>query len=178
MANNSPSVLWKNSSKKHDGLQIKAPVLRYFFDEGKGDVVRDSGLASNHLNLLIPKYIRTKKESFLSLSFNSLLNKSRFSDLIINVLIFIPLGILIHGILRIHYGLTLKISLIVFLIGFLFSFGVESIQHFTMTRDSSLIDVATNMMGTVIGILIYRVYILYLKYQAECLQTILRDRKN
>ncbi|MEA1948129.1 MAG: hypothetical protein U9N83_12610, partial [Thermodesulfobacteriota bacterium] len=60
--------------------------------------------------------------------------------------------------------------------GTLFTLGVESIQHFSMTRDSSLIDVFTNMTGIAIGIMIDRVYNLFLNYKAERLQMLLYDR--
>jgi glycopeptide antibiotics resistance protein len=105
-------------------------------------------------------------------------SKSGFSDVIINILIFIPLGILIHGMLRVRCGLALKISLAAFLAGTSFTFGVESIQHLSLTRHSSLIDVSMNMTGTALGVAIDRVYNLFLNYRAERLQMLLGDRTN
>ena len=78
--------------------------------------------------------------------------------------------------LRDQWGLTLKISLAALLAGTLFTLGVESIQHFSLTRNSSLIDVATNMSGTALGVAIDRVYNLFLNYRAERLQMLLHDR--
>jgi len=159
------------------GYKAKGLVARYLFDEKKEDVIHDSGSVLNPVNLFIPKYIRFKSESFLSFSIGSLQDKSRFSDIIINILIFIPLGALIHGMLRTRYGLTLMISLATLLAGTLFTLGVESIQYFSMTRNSSLIDVSANMTGTAIGVVIERVYQLFLDYQADRLQMFLYDRK-
>jgi len=78
--------------------------------------------------------------------------------------------------LRTRFGLALKISLAGLLVGTLFTLGVESIQHFSMTRDSSLIGVFTNMTGIAIDIMIDRVYNMFLNYQAERLQKLLYDR--
>jgi VanZ family protein len=159
-------------------VKTKVPVTRYLFDHGKGDVIHDSGSDSSSVNLFIPKYIQQAAKPFLEFSKSYINSKSGFSDAIINILIFIPLGILMHGMLRTRYGLTLKISLAALLVGTLFTLGAESMQHFSFTRNSSLIDVSTNMTGIVLGIAIDRVYDLFLNYRAERLQMLLCDRTN
>jgi len=156
---------------KHSYFKAKGPVAKYFFDEDKGSVIHDSGSLSIPVNLSLPKYIGHKIKPFLSVSIDYLQNDSRYSDIIINILIFILLGILIQGVLRTRYGLTLKISLATLLAGTLFSLGVESLQHFSMTRNSSLIDVATNMTGVAIGIVMDRFYNIFLNYKAKHLWT-------
>lgn len=110
----------------------------------------------------MPKYIRIKTKPFLSFSNGSLVNDSGFPDIIINKLIFIPLGILIHGKLRTHFGITLKISLATLLAATLFVLVVESLKHFSLTRNYSLINVFANMTGIAIGIVIDSVYSLFL----------------
>lgn len=153
------------------------PVVRYLFEEGKGDVIHDSGSLSKPLNLSIPEYIRHKRRPFLEITRDDLQRMSRISDLIVNILIFIPLGILIHGMLRTRYGLTIKMSLITLLAGILFSLGIESIQHFSLARSSSLIDVFMNMTGIAIGIVMDRFYNLFLNYRCKRLYILLNDRK-
>jgi VanZ family protein len=160
------------------GVKAKVPVARYLFDHGKGDVIHDSGSNFGPVNLFIPKYIQQATKPFLDFSKRNMHSKSGFSDVIINILIFIPLGILIHGMLRVRCGLALKISLAAFLAGTSFTFGVESIQHLSLTRHSSLIDVSMNMTGTALGVAIDRVYNLFLNYRAERLQMLLGDRTN
>jgi VanZ family protein len=161
-----------------DGTDVKAnlPVTRYLFDRGKGDVIHDSGSESSSGNLFIPKYIQQATKPFLDFSKSYINNKLWFPDVTINILIFIPLGILIHGMFRVRWGLTLKISLAALLAGTLFTLGVESMQHFSLTRYSSLIDVSTNMTGIALGIAIDRVYDLFLNHRAERLQILLCDR--
>ena len=177
MTNVYPPDLRRGDNKKQAEFRAKDPVARYAFDEGKDAVIHDSGRASTPVNLYIPKYINHKIAPFLDFSIDSLQSKSNFSDIIINILIFIPFGLLIHGMLRTRYELTLKISLVALLVGTLFSLSVESLQYFSMTRNSSLIDVATNMTGTAIGIVMDRCYTLFLNYKAKQLEMILFDRK-
>ena len=172
-----PPDLRREGNTKYADLRANDPVARYVFDEGKGNVIHDSGSLSNPLNLYIPKYINHKLSPFLNTSIGTLESLSQFSDIIINILIFIPFGMLFHGMLRSRYGLTLKISLAVLVIGTLFSLGIESVQYFSITRNSSLIDVATNMTGTAIGIVMDRCYTFYLNYQAKHLEMLLYDRK-
>jgi len=152
-------------------FNIKGPVVRYLFSEGKEDVIHDSGSVSPYLNLFLPKNIKLKPEPFLNMSFGSLHDAKTFSDIVINILIFIPLGMLVHGKLRTRFEPSKMVSLSALLIGTLFSLGVESAQYYLMTRHSSLLDVATNMTGTAIGIVIDRFYSLYLNYQTKHLWT-------
>ena len=158
------------------GVKAKVPVTRYLFDHGKGDVIHDSGSGLSPVNLFIPRIIQQADKPFLDFSEHYIYNKTSFSDIIINILIFIPLGIFIHGMLRIRFGLAVTISLAALLAGTLFTLGVESMQHLSLTRNSSLIDVSTNIIGTALGIAIDRAYDLFLNYRAERLQMLLHDR--
>lgn len=163
--NTRPPVKLSKGNINRSDIEVKGPVARYFFDEGKGHIIHDSGSDLSPVNLFIPKYIENKVEPFFDISMDYLKKNFRPSDIILNILIFIPLGILIHGMLRTRYGATLKISLITLLAGTLFSISIESLQHFSMTRDSSLIDVFTNMSGVAIGIVIGRFYNHFLIYK-------------
>ena len=174
--NTRPLVFWKKDSIRDTRLKARGPLLKYLFDEGKGSVIHDTGSGLSPVNLMITEYIRPINKPFLDISRDYLQRKSQFSDIIINILIFIPLGMLIHGLLRTRYGLTLKISLATLLAGTVFSLSIESLQHFSMTRQSSFIDVSINMIGIAIGIVIDRFYNLFLNYQAKHLQRLLYNR--
>ena len=121
-------MLINKKEAKPNSSQAKDPVSRYLFEEEKGHVIHDSGSVLNPINLLLPKYKRYKKEPFFSFSFDSLQGKSGFSDLIINIFIFIPLGIFIHGMLRTHFWMTMKISLA--------TYSVEPYSHKGLNRYS------------------------------------------
>ena len=169
--NTRPPASYRKDGSKDIGFNSKGPVSRYLFEEGNGNVIHDTGSNFSAVNLSMPKFIMHKAKAFLGVSTDYLQNESRYSDIVINILIFIPLGILIHGMLRTRFGLMLTISLAALLAGTLLSLGVESLQYFTMTRNSSLIDVFTNMTGTAIGIVMDRCYNLFLNYQAKHLWT-------
>jgi glycopeptide antibiotics resistance protein len=82
-----------------------------------------------------------------------------FGDVVLNVLVFFPVGFLFYGWLRSNgrcSGLTRV--LIVFFSGTLLSLGAESMQHFSATRHSSVIDLTMNATGTAAGILLNWVY--------------------
>ena len=168
----------QEGNAQHTVFKDGEPVVRYLFDEGKGTVIHDSGLISKPVNLSMPEYIRHETKPFLDVSVDYLQSRSGFSDLMINILIFIPLGILIHGMLKGCYGLTLKISLVTVFVGTLFSMGIESLQYFSATRTSSLVDVSANMVGTALGIVMARCYYFFLNYQAKHLKMLLYDRKD
>jgi VanZ family protein len=73
-------------------------------------------------------------------------------DFVLNLLLFMPLGALLH-----HEGQrrSLKLRSIVILTvatGFLISMTVEYFQRFLPTRDSSLIDVLANVAGGLVGV--------------------------
>ena len=161
---------------ENDGFRLKIPVARYLFSERKGDTIYDSGSNLSPVNLFMPKYIWGGTQPFQYFQKGYFKSHRWFSDVIINILIFIPLGILLHGMLRVRWGLTLKISLAALLAGTLFTLGVESMQLFSLTRNPSFIDVAMNMSGTALGIAMDRGYNLFLNYRAERLQMLLHDR--
>lgn len=147
-------------------------VARYLFDEGEGATIHDSGSGLSPADLFIPKYIWRGNSPLLDFSRGYFKSNSWFSDVVINIMIFIPLGFFLHGILRVRYGLTSKVSLAALLAGALLTLGVESLQHFSLTRSSSLIDVTTNVAGTALGIAIDKAYNLYLNHRAKGLQSL------
>jgi VanZ family protein len=171
-------ILWRKGTPKHAVFKEEDPIVRYLFNEGQGNMIHDSGSVSNPINLTIPKYISHELKPFLNASTDYLRNEARYSDIIINILIFIPLGIFLQGFLRVRYGLTMKISFATLICGTLFALIIESLQYFSATRASSLIDVATNMIGIAIGIVMEVCYIYFLNYQAKRLQMFLYDRKD
>ncbi len=156
--------------------QAQAPVTRYLFNEGQGDVIKDSGSNPDPVNLVMPTYIRQGTQKFLNYSLDYFHSSTWLSDVIINILIFIPLGFLIHGMLRSRNRTGLKATLLALFAGAIFTVGIETIQFFSLTRNSSLIDVFMNMTGTAVGIATDKFYVLYLNHRAGNLQMLLEDR--
>lgn len=148
-------------------------VARYLFEEQHGDRIGDSGETKAPLDLYIPTAIQTQKKSYLDFShilFSKNSKQALFGDVILNIIIFIPIGFLLHAVLRRHCESSLKTAAFVFIIGTLFTFGIESLQYFSLTRYSSLVDMINNMVGTAVGIATDIFYIGYLKSQRRSLQ--------
>jgi VanZ family protein len=146
-------------------------VARYLFEERHGDRIGDSGETKAPLDLYIPTAIQ--KKSYLDFShilFSKNSKRALFGDVILNIIIFIPIGFLLHAVLRRHCESSLKTAAFVFIIGTLFTFGIESLQYFSLTRHSSLVDMINNMVGTAVGIATDIFYIGYLKSQRRSLQ--------
>lgn len=148
-------------------------VARYLFEERRGDRIGDSDKTKAPLDLYIPPAIQTQKKSYLDFSYRLFSKNSKqalFGDVILNIIIFIPMGFLLHAVLRRHCESSLKTAAFVFIIGTLFTFAIESLQYFSLTRSSSLVDMINNMVGTAIGIATDIFYIGYLKSQRKSLQ--------
>jgi glycopeptide antibiotics resistance protein len=89
------------------------------------------------------------------------------SDVIANILFFMPLGILLslRKILKYYRNFSLKDWFQIFSIGFSVSLMVEFLQLFTFDRHSSLIDLLANTLGNWLGAVF--MLAIYLKFHAE-----------
>jgi len=76
------------------------------------------------------------------------------SDLLTNILVYIPLGFLISAIRSDKLGIGVRI-LLATATGTLLSLFMESIQLFLPSRSSSLVDLLLNMLSTLLGALAY-----------------------
>jgi glycopeptide antibiotics resistance protein len=74
---------------------------------------------------------------------------------VLNMLLFVPLGILVYGGRRRAHAL-LPTLILVGSVGFLISFIVECLQRLLPGRESSLVDVAANTAGALVGVFISR----------------------
>ncbi|TVR66322.1 MAG: DUF4962 domain-containing protein [Candidatus Competibacteraceae bacterium] len=73
-----------------------------------------------------------------------------FTDLVLNVLVYMPLGLLLVMGLRRFLGI-LNALLVAVLMGGALSFTLEVLQNYIPVRVSSLSDLLTNLIGTVLG---------------------------
>ena len=160
----SKEEVWKNymagkvldaTKKTPDGRITDGLVALYLFNEGEGNWVLDRSGSPSPLNLKIPAGLWVVNESFRAHPYNT---KIDISDMIINIIIFIPLGFLFHAAIRYRYGSSLKIITLIFVSGILFTLGIESMQYFSLTRYASIVDVLSNMTGTALGITIDKSY--------------------
>ena len=84
-------------------------------------------------------------------------NRSFLKDVIVNILGFIPFGFVFYAWRRDSAtGKDFSIVLFVVLLGAGISLAIELLQVFLPTRDSSLTDLISNILGTYVGILLFR----------------------
>jgi hypothetical protein len=145
-------------------LPERGLVANYLFAEGKGNFVGDSADNGKAINLHIPKYARNYVYPYMRWPDEVLVQARKYNDTILNILGLIPFGFLMHGTLRDKFGISWRLSAMVLCIGFLSILVIESLQHFSISRDSSLLDLLNNMLGIVIGIIIDRSYIKHVQY--------------
>ena len=83
---------------------------------------------------------------------------------LLNVLMFAPIGLALPFVLkRPVFGRTV-------LVGFCFTFAIEFLQGFSLSRDGSIDDVIGNTLGVVVGYLLYLLMkLLFPKLTAKCM---------
>jgi hypothetical protein len=123
----------------------------YLFDEHRGQLIRD--LAGRMPDLLIPSRFRVLRPSVLSFPWP--LRPSDFEDTAVNILGFLPFGFLLTAYLRevanCDRGRALGMAVV---IGGLASLGIELLQVYLPSRDSSLLDLLNNVLGSGLGALV------------------------
>ena len=123
-------------------------VVKYTFANAKGMKVPNILGDGNYL--LIPERFDLKQRPLE----RSIGYKINVEDVVINVLGFIPLGFL--GVLWLRQrmrGPIVRVAVLVVLAGFAVSFGIEQAQAYLPTRNSSLLDLITNVIGTIFGVI-------------------------
>lgn len=120
----------------------------YPLDEKRGELIHNR--AGPMPDLVIPGHFQPLRRVFLETSFT--VGKSDLLDSAINILGFIPFGLLMSAYL--HRGLSFpryRSILLAIVIGGLISLLIECLQAYLPTRTSSLPDVINNILGTAIG---------------------------
>lgn len=89
------------------------------------------------------------------------------SDIVANMIFFIPLGVLftLRIILSEYRNLRIKEWLKVIISGAIVSISVEVLQIFTFDRQTSFTDIIMNSLGTLVGAVL--ILVLYLKFHKE-----------
>lgn len=132
-----------------------APRLLYAFNEGKGEKVKNR--TGNGMDLIVPAGMTVLQKEILTWHrWNHLGIKSLAIDSLINLAGFIPLGFLLIATLVRFEGMEDRTGiLIAVLIAFFFSLAIEIVQVWIPSRDSSMLDLISNTLGSCIGILLY-----------------------
>lgn len=129
-------------------------IISYFpFNERTGPRIQDQ--INRHDLLMLPRFHVLKKNILVPPWKDFRLHLSFLSDIMINILGFIPLGFFICALIRKRIILGRQPFIIAILLGLFLSLTVESIQVYLPTRHSQLMDVLTNTIGTALGIVLF-----------------------
>ena len=133
-------------------------VALYPFYERQGETIRNA--ANPDEALTMPDMFRPLQRRTLEPPSPDLrLNQSFFQDVAVNILGFIPAGFFFAALLLKAFPMRrLAVCLAAVLIGTGLSLLIELTQAWLPTRDSSLIDVACNAAGTILGVFILQVF--------------------
>ncbi len=132
----------------------ESTVALYLFAERRGNIVHNQ--IDSATDLLIPERFFVLHEQFLERPWDEFRQDWNYwKDVGINVAGFIPLGFSFFA-----YFLTVrKIKrpvLVTVALGLAVSLTIEVLQAFLPTRDSGMTDLATNTLGTAVGVLAFK----------------------
>jgi hypothetical protein len=132
------------------------PAALYLFNEHSGELIHDYS-GSGH-DLMIPPVFQPLRRTVLGMTDKGFFfSRSNLNDIAINIVGFMPFGFLVSAWLRLSKNLSApRVYGISLFFGFCLSLAIELIQIYLPARDSSLMDVISNTMGTVAGILIFK----------------------
>jgi VanZ family protein len=160
-----PSQVEQNAARWTQGLMPlanseSAPTALYLFDERKGNVVHDQTSSGNSLEIparyfiVHPNFLAPVWEQYQS-RWDGWMTRSYWADVLLNIAGFVPLGFFLAGYLS-FTKLASRSRVLSLLSGFTISLAIEAAQYLLPTRDSSMTDLLANMIGTIVGILLYR----------------------
>ncbi|MHA2032137.1 MAG: VanZ family protein [Candidatus Kariarchaeaceae archaeon] len=134
-------------------------IAIYTFDEGLGDIARNS--VDQDIQLIIPdRFLHLEKTILEPPWINFNFDKSFVFDFTINLLGFIPLGVMFTLYFRKKFGFYgNKLILSTMLFGGLVSLTIELLQVQIPQRHSSLLDLVLNILGLSIGIFIIHFFV-------------------
>jgi len=144
---------WEKNKKslfeKEEGL-----VSSYLFNEHSGTLAHDS-VGGHHL-VIPPKFEVLKRTILVPPWEDFRFTRSYLMDILTNILGFIPFGIFLSAYLLIRKPWpNFRLFLISVIIAGCMSLSIELIQVYLPTRNSQLTDVITNIIGAIIGVILF-----------------------
>ena len=139
------------AGEKFERLKASKPLLLYTFEEKSDHTFLDKS-GGNH-PLMVPVHLKALQKIFLVLPEKYFhLNQTVAKDMMINVLGFIPIGMVFYGFLQRFFGLNGKFHLLsAITLCVLLSISIEITQAWIPKRTSSLSDLMLNTLGGWLG---------------------------
>ena len=131
-------------------------LILYKFDNHNGRKIPN--IAGESWHLLLPETLTPVRREFLSLPSRQFLQKRSFyEDAAINLFGFVPMGLILMGLLSRERKMRFTGSMMLAISGgALLSLLIEVNQVFLVSRSSSATDLLLNILGTVLGVVLYK----------------------
>ncbi len=134
---------------------LTMPDALYLFNEHGGKLIHDYS-GSGH-DFMMPPFFQPLRRTILGMPDKGFyFSRSNLNDIAINIVGFMPFGFLVSAWLRLAKKLHLSSAYcITFFLGLCLSLAIELIQVYLPMRDSSLLDIISNTVGTALSILLF-----------------------
>jgi VanZ family protein len=142
--------------QKNTAELMKRPRIAalYLFDEGSGNIIHNR--AGDAPDIVIPERFSLLHKTFLD--FPSHLNRASLDlpDIVINIIGFVPFGFFAClFFVRAKQAGPSRAILLTLIMGAITSLTIELLQAFLPTRESSLLDLINNTLGTLVGAIVH-----------------------
>ena len=144
------------ADRRFDALKLDSTSLFFTFDPKDAAQFADRSGNNNHLKL--PQHTVVLQKTVLASTWQPIRwNRVTVGDIVVNVVGFMPLGIVFYGFLQCFSGpLTRHSHLFAVLFCLLLSLGIELAQAWIPTRYSTIQDLILNTFGAWLGIGLWR----------------------
>lgn len=142
-----------------DFLQQESPLLLFNFNQKSG--IRFADQSGNQQDLEIPPHMIALKRTILASPWPHLnWSRAMVGDMVVNTLGFMPLGIVLYGLLACFPGVFGRNDKFVAVsLCMLLSLGIELAQAWIPTRYSTLLDLLLNTFGAWLGIGLWKMVV-------------------
>ncbi len=140
------------ADRRFDALKLDSTWLLFTFDQKNAGQFMDRSGNDNHLK--IPSHMVVLQKTILASAWQPIRwNRVAVGDIVVNVVGFMPLGIVFYGFLQCFSGpLTRHSHLLAVVFCLLLSLGIELAQAWIPTRYSTIQDLILNTFGAWLGI--------------------------
>jgi hypothetical protein len=144
---------WKGNQTRQEAGGEQHLVAQYAFSEGGGWNVH--GQPGSAPDLYIPEIFKVPHKKMLMWPWEESHDKLELRDIAINIFGFLPFGFVFAAYLTWNRNVSHSL-LITILCGAAISLTIEILQEYIPGRDSGILDIITNTLGTFLGALLFR----------------------
>jgi len=144
---------WKGNQPDQEAGDEQQLVAQYAFSEGSGRNVH--GQPGSAPDLYIPEIFKVPHKKMLMWPWEESHDKLELRDIVINIFGFVPFGFVFAAYLTWNRSVS-HATIVTILCGAAISLTIEILQEYIPGRDSGMLDIITNTLGTFLGVLLFR----------------------